>query len=171
MQLSEKQCYIKIAFTEDGKTLVSNAGLDPFIRFWDVKTGKQERERLHAGVTKEILAIAHGGAPKPVLFVLSGLRSGSADDGRAGSQYFCRGVCRHGNGDFKAKLDISGRGACTFSEDGKLIATCEGLVLKIWNTQTGRPDFPDGRKSRTRGNNPSRTRSNRFVSLTTASLC
>jgi hypothetical protein len=47
MTLPEDQLLHRLVFTADGKTLVSDCREDRFIRFWDVKTGKQTREIGH----------------------------------------------------------------------------------------------------------------------------
>jgi len=47
MKLPENQIYHRLAFTADGKTLVSDCREDRLVRFWDVKTGKQSRELAH----------------------------------------------------------------------------------------------------------------------------
>jgi hypothetical protein len=44
VQLPTPQTAVNLAFTKDGKELVSDGREDPVIRFWDLKTGKQSRE-------------------------------------------------------------------------------------------------------------------------------
>lgn len=44
MRLPKFQNYIRLMFAADGKSLVSDCREDSFVRFWDVKTGKQLRE-------------------------------------------------------------------------------------------------------------------------------
>lgn len=54
MTLPEDQVYHRLTFTSDGKSLISDCREDRFVRFWDVKTGKQ---------TKEIAQAPPGGKP------------------------------------------------------------------------------------------------------------
>lgn len=50
MRLPNRQDYHRLAFTADGRGLLSDCREDPLVRTWDVKTGKQTHEWRHAGL-------------------------------------------------------------------------------------------------------------------------
>ncbi|MCI0683095.1 MAG: hypothetical protein L0Y71_13420 [Gemmataceae bacterium] len=143
MQMGEKQYAVNVAFTDDGKTLVSNGQGDPMIRFWDVKSGKQKSERPHANAPKEPLPPLTGkGADErryrnPFLAFGPGARLTAVLDAT-----FSRvEMVDTATGAVKQKLNTySGwRGDWAFSPDGKRFATSAQtqLILHIWNAETG----------------------------------
>ena len=54
MKLPQTQIYHRLAFSADGKTLVSDCRDDVMIRFWDAKTGKQLQEVAHPRSTNKM---------------------------------------------------------------------------------------------------------------------
>ena len=142
MQLDDKQYAVNVAFTEDGKTLVSNGTDDPMIRFWDVKTGKQTRERPHANAPKEPLPPPDGKSERryrnPFVAFAPGARTMAVYDPSFSKIEMVDTV----SGQSNPKLEKAGArwgGSWTFSRDGKRIATGSSWqhTIEIWNAETG----------------------------------
>jgi hypothetical protein len=142
MQLSDKQYAINLAFSDDGKMLVSNGHDDPMIRFWDVKSGRQKSERPHTNAPKEPLPPPQGKDERryrnPFIAFGPGARTMAVYD--AGFSKI--DVVDTVSGELKTKLDKAGgswRGSWALSGDGKLVATSSTwqLAINIWDAQTG----------------------------------
>jgi hypothetical protein len=131
MQLPDEQIYHRLAFADDGKTLVWCGREDPMIRIWDVATGRQlrefpqpnsqQRERFSSrflAFSTDAKRIAFYGPSFfegiDILDVATGKIAVSIKD-----QKDCRG--------------------CTFSANGKLLAAHSGNGgLRLWDTSTGK---------------------------------
>lgn len=142
MQLAEKQYAVNVAFTDDGKTLVSNGTDDPMIRFWDVKSGKQKSERPHANAPKNGLPPpgpkGERGYRNPFIAFGPGARLMAAYD--AGFNKI--DLVETTTGQVRSKLDKAGRswrGSWALSGDGKRVGTGSEWqqAIDIWDAHTG----------------------------------
>lgn len=142
MQLSDKQYAINLAFSDDGKTLVSNGHDDPMIRFWDVKSGKQKSERPHTNAPKEPLPAprekGERGYRNPFVAFGPGARTLAVYDAGFNNIDVVDAV----SGEIKSKLDKAGgswRGSWAISGDGNRVGTSPTweLAMNIWDAQTG----------------------------------
>ena len=141
MQLGDKQYAINLAFTDDGKTLVSNGHDDPMIRFWDVKSGRQKGERPHTNAPKEPLSPGPKGERNyrnPFIAFGPGGKTMAVYD--AGFNRI--DIADTATGQIQSKPDKSGsswRGSWALSGDGKRIGTGSQWqwAIDIWDAETG----------------------------------
>jgi len=131
MRLPDKKHGVRMAFSEDSKTLVSGrAGSgDEIVRFWDTENGKQIRE-LTLRKTKE-WARANGPfldiSPDAKRIAAAGY---GAPYGRLELLDAKDGSLLHQD---DTKLCNTGR----FGHDGQLITMASGAHFGVWNTRTG----------------------------------
>ena len=129
MHLRNKQESITLAFAEDGKTLVSTGCRDPMIRFWDVKSGKQFRERLEKRYaffnSSPVRAFGPGARMYAVLTENGAFYVDIVDTKSGEPRQRLEGVAD------TAAIDWA------LSSDGKLYASGDHVTFRVWNTETG----------------------------------
>lgn len=142
MQLPRKQYSINLVFSDDAKTLISNGSHDWMIRFWDVKTGRQLRERPHANAPKtpDDEDEPKGKSENPFRNFFEGF----SPDGRL------MAIVNNSNLEIvdtatgKKKFDLEGhsswRGNAAFSPDGSRIAVGSSYipVFKVFSAEDGK---------------------------------
>jgi WD40 repeat protein len=120
--MPDKNYDYHLAFSADGRTLVSEGREDEMIRTWDVVTGRQLREVKKPA--PEFLSFAPGG--KEMIFTDRGI----AND----LDLFEVATGKH----IRQIKDVNDCLACTFSRDGKLLAAHGGIGgVAVWNPATG----------------------------------
>ncbi|HEY7312523.1 MAG TPA: hypothetical protein VH643_24375 [Gemmataceae bacterium] len=126
VQLRHEQA--QVAFSADGKMLISAAHPDRRVRFWDMATGREARQtRIQSGV-----AVA-GLSPDGKILAAFGDETLHVFDTTKGKEL--------------RRLPAKGKGHQTvvFSADGKLLATLIGIAdnyaIRLWDLSSGKERF------------------------------
>jgi len=116
---------VGVAFTPDGKTLIS-AGHDGTVRLWDVASGQAQK----------VLPPGGGGGPLTNL----SLSADGSSVATVGEDGMVR-VWRVASGEVIQSIgpNANTQYAVALSPDGALVAADDGVNIQIWNTQTGEP--------------------------------
>jgi RNA polymerase sigma factor (sigma-70 family) len=113
-----------VAFSPDGKKLVTSAIFDPTIRVWDTRTGAELRQ-IAARTAMPGMNLAFSPDGKKLAYAsYSTIRVRDFNTG----EELLPGL------DFPGKIDRS-----AISDDGRLVATAAGPTVFLWDPVTGRP--------------------------------